>query len=304
MAAQTKYNYVTGKNIAGGIYDMYHYHVDSRFSEVDNGKLIPGMGVVQGDVVGSSVKLPEAGSTADNFEGVVVNGFTNQHDLEGKVSVMKNANIGVMQEGRIWVALAHGATPVYGAPVYLIVSGEEAGLFTSGEADNGSTISINARFLTGASDGIAAVALHGTPATSLSSPVTVNDKVGVAVQSLAMGGKKASDLISADTTIYWNGNVGVVTGTINKMDNSFGGSAGKGGHFFPFTLADKYAGKTMKVGNLIDEKQEFATATVDVSDKTNVQRLENLKTPYATYEITDDDGLSFALDFSKAVLGK
>lgn len=50
------------------------------------------------------------GKAAD-FEGVIVNGFSNQHDLEGVVSILNNQNIGVMRKGRIWVSLAEDAEP-------------------------------------------------------------------------------------------------------------------------------------------------------------------------------------------------
>ena len=106
MAVQTSYGYATPKGIPGGIYDLYHYPVDSRFNEEDNGKLRFGVGVVKGSIPGSNVVLPTSASTAADFEGVTVNGFNQQHDLEGKVSINKNQNIGVMRHGRIWVRLA------------------------------------------------------------------------------------------------------------------------------------------------------------------------------------------------------
>ena len=37
MSVQTKYTYKTGRGLPGGIYDMYHYPVDSRFNEEKNG---------------------------------------------------------------------------------------------------------------------------------------------------------------------------------------------------------------------------------------------------------------------------
>lgn len=84
MGVQKTYSYATGKGVAGGIYDMFHYPVDSRFNEEATGKLHFGVGVVTGKVPGSSVALPTGASTADNFEGVVINGFDRQQDLEGK----------------------------------------------------------------------------------------------------------------------------------------------------------------------------------------------------------------------------
>ncbi len=87
MSVQTTYGYATSKGIAGGIYDMYHYQVDSRFNEEPNGVLRFGVGVVAGSLPGSNVTLPTAESTAADFEGVVVNGFDRQQDLEGKLAI-------------------------------------------------------------------------------------------------------------------------------------------------------------------------------------------------------------------------
>lgn len=93
MSVQTTYGFATGKGIAGGIYDMYHYPIDSRFNEEENGVLRFGMGVVRGSLPGSNVALPTSASKAADFEGVIVNGFTNQHDLEGVVSIMNNQTL-------------------------------------------------------------------------------------------------------------------------------------------------------------------------------------------------------------------
>lgn len=156
MAAQTKYGFATGKGIAGGIHDMYHYPVDSRFNEEETGKLRCGVGVVKGSIAGSNVVLPTASSTTADFEGVVVNGFTNEHDLEGKVYIMKNQNVGVMRKGRIWVVLASEAAPKYGDAVHLIVDGDDAGCF----ATTGG-VTIAGRFIGEASDGLAPIELYG-----------------------------------------------------------------------------------------------------------------------------------------------
>lgn len=159
MAAQTSYGFATSRGIAGGIYDMYHYPVDSRFNEEANGKLGFGMGVVKGSIAGSNVKLPVAASTAADFEGVIVNGFTNQHDLEGEVTIMNNQNVGVMRKGRIWVALAADAAPAYGDAVHLIVSGTDAGRFATAGG-----VEIAGRFIGKANGGIAPVELYGVDA--------------------------------------------------------------------------------------------------------------------------------------------
>lgn len=65
MGVQKTYGYATSKGVAGGIYDMFHYPVDSRFNEEATGKLHFGVGVVTGKVPGSGVALPTSASTAD-----------------------------------------------------------------------------------------------------------------------------------------------------------------------------------------------------------------------------------------------
>lgn len=161
MGVQKTYSYATAKGVAGGIYDMYHYPVDSRFNEEATGKLHFGVGVVTGKVPGSSVALPTGESTADNFEGVVINGFDRQQDLEGKLYVLNNQNIGVMRRGRVWVRLATGAAPAYGDALHMIVEGDEAGYFA-----NEGGIAIPGRFISAASNGVAPVELYGVPAAS------------------------------------------------------------------------------------------------------------------------------------------
>ena len=152
MAAQMNYGFSTGKGIAGGIYDMYHYKVDSRINEEENGKLKVGVGVVRGTVPGSNIKLPSAESTAAMFEGVVVNGFTDMQDLDGKGFVVKGHNVGVMREGRIWAVVTEGATPAYGDSLYM----DEQGCF-----NNSKGVKISGRFIGSASNGIAPIELYG-----------------------------------------------------------------------------------------------------------------------------------------------
>lgn len=157
MSVQTKYGNATAKGVAGGIYDMFHYAVDSRFNEEASGVLRFGVGVVPGTIPGSNVKLPTAESTAQKFEGVVLNGFDRQQDLEGKLFILNNQNVGVMRRGRVWVRLATGAAPAYGDPVCMVTSGDEAGCFTT---EGG--VTIPGRFIGAANNGVAPVELYGT----------------------------------------------------------------------------------------------------------------------------------------------
>ena len=161
MSVQTKYTYKTGRGLPGGIYDMHHYPVDSRFNEEKNGVLRFGVGVVPGTLPGSNIKLPTADSKAADFEGVVVNGFDRQQDLEGKVFILNNQNIGVMRRGRIWVLVTADAKPAYGGALHMVTSGADVGCFaTTGGLE------IPGRFLGPAQDGVAPVELYGTGAAA------------------------------------------------------------------------------------------------------------------------------------------
>lgn len=170
MSAQTKYGFATAKGVPGGIYDMYHYPVDSRVNEEGNGKLRFGVGVVTGSAPGSKIALPGAESTDAVFEGITVNGFTAQHDLDGKVFILNNAAVGVMRHGRIWARVSEGSEPVYGKPLHMVVEGDEAGFFAT---EGG--IEVPGRFIGGVNNGVAPVELYGitsgaAPAPEASAP--------------------------------------------------------------------------------------------------------------------------------------
>ena len=131
MGVQTSYNFYTERGVAGGLYDLSHHDVNSRRNECEDGVLKLGVGVVAGTLAGSQVKLPESGATAENFEGIVVNGFSTEMDMNGAVAVKKDATVGVLVHGRIWARIAEGVTPKYGDALYLIKSGDNAGCFTN-----------------------------------------------------------------------------------------------------------------------------------------------------------------------------
>lgn len=160
MGVQNSYNYSTPKGIPGGLYDQSAHVVDTRINEAENGVLRFGMGVMQGSSPGSNITIPAAGGIATKFEGVAVNGFTQQQDLEGKVSLNKNQSVGVLRHGRIYARLAPEVSPAYGDTVHLVVSGDHAGLFTNTEnAEN--TIPIHAKYIGGKGSGaVAAIELY------------------------------------------------------------------------------------------------------------------------------------------------
>lgn len=146
MSAQTYYGYSTPKGHAGGIYDLAPYAIDTFLNEAATGKMMFGMGVVQGSNPGVNIDIPATGATAEKFEGVTTNNRTTEYDMEGKLSVRKGASVGVMRYGKIYARVAEGVEPAYGEAVYLIVDGEEAGCFTNEE---GSNVAIKARFIGG-----------------------------------------------------------------------------------------------------------------------------------------------------------
>lgn len=158
MSVQTRYNFATPQGIPGGLVDLSEYVVDTRLNEAANGALMFGMGVVQGSVPGSNVKLPASGAAIATFEGITVNGFTQQHDLEGKIALNNNQSVGILRSGRIWVRVEDEDEPAYGDQLYLVITGDEAGFFTSTES-SGNTLALNGRFISGVSGGIARVEL-------------------------------------------------------------------------------------------------------------------------------------------------
>lgn len=146
MSAQTRYGYSTPMGAAGGIVDLAPYAIDTFLNEEENGKLQFGMGVVHGSVPGHKILRPAEGAAVADFEGITVNNRTTEYDMEGKLAVRHGASVGVMRYGRIYGRVAAGAAPAYGEPVYMIVSGDEAGYFTNSADGN---VAIKARFLSG-----------------------------------------------------------------------------------------------------------------------------------------------------------
>lgn len=153
MGVQTSYNYGTSKGIAGGLYDITSYENNTFITP---GGIPFGSGVMKGATPGSDVKLPDADSTAEDFEGVVQNGFTTMQDMKGNAVPESGQSIGVLKQGKIWGIVGKAAVPAYDKPVYLITSGDEAGRFTTKE-DTSTKIALPARFISGADNGIAPI---------------------------------------------------------------------------------------------------------------------------------------------------
>lgn len=146
---QMNYGFSTPVGHAGGLYDLTGYVCDSFNNGEKDGVLKHGMGVVTGDKAGVAA-LPKEGSTIKTFEGVLVNGLTTEHTMDGKVSVREGQTVGILKQGRIWARVTEDAVPAYNKPVLLIVKGKNAGLFTTSDdtENTGNTIAVNAKFLT------------------------------------------------------------------------------------------------------------------------------------------------------------
>lgn len=144
MGVQTSYNYGIQKGIAGGLYDLTYYENNTFITP---GGIPFGYGVVKGATPGVNVKLPGTGSKAEDFEGIVQNGFTTMQDMKGVAVPEKDQSIGVLRTGKIWGVVGAAAKPAYDKPVYLITDGEEAGRFTTEDDESSTKILLSSRFI-------------------------------------------------------------------------------------------------------------------------------------------------------------
>ena len=161
MSAQTVYKYNPAMGAAGGIYDLAPYEINTYLNKEATGTKMFGKAVVDSTASGEAgtyVMLPTA--TTNTFRGIVTNNRTTEWDMDGKVVVRNKAAMGVMAYGRIFGALATGVTPTFGAQVYVVVSGDDKGCFTTSSS---STMPINATFASGADNGVALIELNHAP---------------------------------------------------------------------------------------------------------------------------------------------
>lgn len=146
MSGQLNYTYQTPVGVAGGLYDLSPKSIDARINgETDVAKLKFGMGVVQGSNPGTDVLVPVAASTLEQFEGVIMNGFTNEMGMTGEVCIFPRQTVGVLRWGRLWVRVADGVEPAYGESLHLIIDGADAGKFTNTAGTD--TLEINGIFI-------------------------------------------------------------------------------------------------------------------------------------------------------------
>ena len=149
--SQTSYGYHQQAAVPGGLRDTSPHSIVARANEeTEAGAVKFGMGVVQGTVPGSNVKLPVSDSTSDMFEGIVITGVKSM-DLQGAVAIEKTDTLGILKWGKVWVRLASVVASVaYSDSLYLVISGDDAGKFTN-EADN--AIAVNGVFIGGIESG-------------------------------------------------------------------------------------------------------------------------------------------------------
>jgi len=193
MSAQTTYKFGMPFGAAGGIVDLVPHAIDTFLNEDNTGVMKPGMAVVKGTAAGIGVKLPTANT--DVFEGITVNDRTTEYDLDGNIRVMKGSALGVMRYGKIYGRLATGAAPAFGKPVYFKYSGDEKGCFTDSDS---STLPINARFVSGADNGVAMIELQQSNVVDANTTYTLP-----AATNSALGGVKVGSglTVTADGTL-------------------------------------------------------------------------------------------------------
>lgn len=134
MAAQMNYNYGTPKGVPGGKTDISFDEVITRNNEAEDGVLKFGMAAAVGAAPGTGVTVPGTGTTAEKIEGIVLYHPNTEQDMKGNVVIRKGVSLGIMRKGHIWGRTASDAVPVYGSKAYVVIDGDEAGMFTSASA--------------------------------------------------------------------------------------------------------------------------------------------------------------------------
>ena len=146
MSGQLVYQYAPPLGLAGTLDDLSPYSIDSRLNgEAAPGNMLYGMGVMQGATPGVDILVPTAAATAEEFEGIAMNQMTTQQTMGGQVHVYPGGTVGVLRWGRAWARIPAGLAIQYEDPVFLIISGADAGKFTN--VDGGAaTLAIKATF--------------------------------------------------------------------------------------------------------------------------------------------------------------
>lgn len=152
----TNYSYVNSPAHPGMIADQAPRHVVTRILDED-AKF--GIASILGATPGRTIKKPAVGATSAKVEGVILNHGTVEHQhLTGEVALKAGTTCSVMVFGTVWVRVETGVEPSYGDPCKVLISGDEAGYFTTSETA-GTAIDVAGMFLGEVSDGIAKVKL-------------------------------------------------------------------------------------------------------------------------------------------------
>jgi len=154
MGGQLTYGYTPPRGLAGTLLDLANLKdIDSRVNgETDVNAMLFGMGAVQGMNPGVDVLVPTDASTVEQFEGIVMTGHTQQMTMTGEVNVYPAQTVGILRWGRAWARVVPGVIPAYGEPVFLVIDGDDAGLFTNDDG-GGDNMAINGRFYGGLGTG-------------------------------------------------------------------------------------------------------------------------------------------------------
>ena len=102
MAVQMNYGEPKA-GMPGGLVDRSNYSAVTRRNGADTGKMLFGLGVVQGEEPGTDIALPATGATAAKFEGVTMYSANVEMDDEGKVKLPKGGVLDVLQAGKVYV---------------------------------------------------------------------------------------------------------------------------------------------------------------------------------------------------------
>ena len=142
---QLSYTFHTQIGSPGGLLNLSPYRIDSRANgEETPGRLKFGMGVVQGAAPGANIAVPQSGAAPAQFEGIAMTGYTSELNVSGEAELRQHATVGVLRYGSAWARIVEGVEPDYGDPLHLVVTGDDAGLFTN--VSGAGTIAINGRF--------------------------------------------------------------------------------------------------------------------------------------------------------------
>ena len=113
-------------------------------------------------------------------------------------------------------------------------------------------------------------------------------------QSMALGTKKVSDLVSSGTYVEPDGTVVGTLKYVKDFSDLYPGE--ETGHFFPTTFGEEYDKAKIKIKGLKNGDRE---ATLD-DDRTLIIRVENLNGK--TAEIEKDGETLVTFDFTSTVL--